>query len=841
MDSRVFDLKELEESLYEMPINSVIANKVLSDYRIAPDNESYADLCSLIQSSLDNVNPGNFQGVIEDMRKHNGIYKPRKESVYAPIPEVITPIACSYTGEFDMISSCFEGESFFDPTFKGSEKRNASLLCQEITLDPVVLAQVKGARKERFFRNMKAAINTSDHPVVLSLGGSHPAAVVHSVIKTGIATYTKIRELVLVVPTKETGALEAAALATQHGINVSFLACDTVEESCRLLCNYSSLYCDDFVANHIAAVPFSDGVREWNANLPPDMYNEMYRSVGLPFNLHSLPSKFDVILYSGSFCNHVYRAFPEHVSALLTQFGSCIVSTPNPAIYSDKIYAANAGYVCLGQGSYVNGSKTWICVDQLSSRTFRDIHVDWGEVANKCAKNFVSVNVQRGKNVMPPYPGYIDISSQRNSAFDVVRCEGPDMVVIFTKFVVPTIQYANPTYLYGNYSEWAPSRLVPGVHNQPVYCSFQDMRHLLCDMNGVYTAPKLLADDSKRSVKCFLYIFSTAYILVKEGKMAGFTFKGVEGSVDTDGFNQHGKVSPMYVIQCEYIYEGGNEIFYGERPRAADDPKHFDALVMVDVIFGHSNFPRSLYNFSTACFESRLCLLHYLGDMLKLPVQNYSLGTSLISCEGLVIQPRLAPLHVVSTSGEKLKSASTCIKIKSTDSGFVPMVDFSVDVYQDIGKEYLHSLQEFELSPIPNSSTWTLVHKGAKEDSKSSSIGRVPNDVATIDDFIKVCSFFYECQNDNEDNGKKQKITKRQRTIGYKLFSNMAFLQVSYGRWQRRINSYAEYREHCANLPAPHEVGRHDSCWCCEMYRHERKMCADYPADYSTLLDLKVR
>jgi hypothetical protein len=222
---------------------------------------------------------------------------------------------------------------------------------------------------------------------------------------------------------------------------------------------------------------------------------------------------------------------------------------------------------------------------------------------------------------------------------------------------------------------------------------------------------------------------------------------------------------------------------------------------------------------------------------MGLPVQDYLIQKDLnFSKEGLVFQPRLAPLSVVSTAKNILRSGSCSIKVAEFDAAegervvLVDSLDFSVDAYHDEGVgTYLHRLVELRLSVAKqvanaeaNATNSKIGIVGYKTTSMKSSINSIPPDVALLSDLEKISRLARQPLAPQKNARKK---TLGQETYAWRHFGAMARILYIAGKWSGMPGSVNDMQRICnKSVDGPHQVGENSICEGCDMYCEYKRL-----------------
>jgi hypothetical protein len=766
---------------FELATDATIVKRALNDFRI-PEGDDYNMIFNHITSSLSVMNAGNFNGLINTISQMNYSTRPMREVKYAEPPSTVTAISSFYTGGFDFLTAVQDSdEKVFDIENYDVPFMNKTLSKVQASSDPKTTRMINGARRERSFRNVSSAIT------VLGMRGkiemldisfhAKPVVAIQRLEKFGISTYGNVDTLYVVVPKKSDHATEAFVFQAQNipEVIVKFFYCDSIEEFYKL---HSLAMCDDETLLH-----------------PPHVTEEEERMLEF---LRLWPPSFSLTVdYGDSLHAYTSRNFAYDLSRTTSPYGCFILTAPNPALYTDPIYAASAGFVYLGAGSSNEHSETHVIFDRYSNRVFRDPKINWGNFVSTMAEYYMAVNFQRGSNISLPFPLFASVKNlNRYDDLQTIKYEGCYVTMVGWHFEVLKISPVNVPQLFAKENELKAHFKLPS-HNKPEFTSLTDLRHNICDSGGLYFAPKIDGE------KCQLLVYDAVgvYVLVFKGSKR---YVKADYCTFPDPFRKIGKVSPTYIIQCEYVFEEG-----------------IHTLICIDILKGTSIrsmtklIGNSLFDIADSCFESRYSALKDLSTRLGLPMQYYvpnSLDVIASSVEGFVIQPKLAPVNIVNMKKDPIRSASSAVKILSLDddesskgAAFLDSIDFSIDAYTELGTElFMHRLVELRIVRT-NATTATLSIVGIKKTSTSSSISKVPNDVALFSDL--------------------ESMNKIEQTYANPISSSFAWAHfaavstVKYitGVWKLNPPTLASLKRSCTR--SEHKPGDRAECHSCELVR----------------------
>jgi hypothetical protein len=801
-----------------------IVHKALNDYRMgAPGDANHEVLAACLGDILSTVASKQFADTIGVLKAHNvGVKRYKTEVVVQDSPVSLTPIASHFLNGLELVSKVSRNApSMFDISDSDYRMIHKDLSQVQAAVDDTMVRNVNGARRERAFKNVKLAIDT------LGLRGkidvldfsfnSKSWTAVQRVMKMGRSVYDRINSLTVLLqpgvqispfPKSLDGSLDCFKNIT---FDVHYVSVSNIGEFAMKL-----------VEHNAEAVRLRTAAEAESGLLVEDFLRDHFDQV-----YSRIPSVFALIVTYGDHMNNFDAAtFPTFMDYVLDPQGCFVINSMNPAIYTDPMYAINAGFYNLGPANPYKGKKTEIVLDTLTNCVYRDVIHDWGEFAAACSRSGVAINVQRGANIAPPFPSYAAPNTTHLSEFGVIKHEGSSMVVVGWRYEIPILEPISIVGLLGKKVKKASVPFKAPTHNKPEYASLADLRHIICDSAGVYAAPKL------DGVKCLLYVYANKYILVSKNNMTGYIVERKANYPSTD--NVLAEIpclthKPLYVIQCEHVPDG-----YANHFGKLGD------LVAIDILDARSTKPvdsrysNSYFRFKDACFESRYNLLKSVCAQLHLPVQDYKLSRDLnFSKEGLVFQPRLAPLNVVSFSKNTLRSGSCAIKMAILESSEEPNVvelvdslDYSIDAYHDDGiGNYVHRLVELRSSysnePVQSVVQAKLDIVGYKVTSDVSSIGLIPPDVALLSDLEKLRRLAAS------PTGKKNPVNANlSKTFAWRHFLAIANLLYITGAWNGIPASVNDMKRMCLEDTenGPHAPGAYFYCDGCAMHDHYQRL-----------------
>ncbi|MCW4016693.1 MAG: hypothetical protein NWF06_10020, partial [Candidatus Bathyarchaeota archaeon] len=680
--------------------------------------------------------------LIKELKSYDAVPKFFSSELHATaVPEKVTPVPIYFHGGFDLVTSAFEGSGnvLFPCTPADVEDITTKLTDIPRVLDDANINQIKGARRERLFRNVESAILSYGHLRkinICDISDVNPNVTCRRILKTG-SGISQIKDITIVLSNRNAHhRLEAPILEKlkEFNIKISLIREESID---AFLSHYVTLKHPEAWLPHVTNYPdleliYPIGVTQEAKEM---LQFQEKMSILLPW-LQSYDDKryknFDLVISYENFVNSCdLDKFNVFVDSCLALDGCFIVTATNPSVYTDPVYAAQSGFVPLGSGTDFRGRETSVVFDNVTNQIFSDVAwsaTNW--VADLGANGFL-VNVQHGSNIQMPFPRFrADGINNPYNDFAAIKASSPFSVYVGWRHEIQAFSKIDGSLLFGAKSKLSRNQINLDLprphHNKPEFMTVDDYKHIFLTREHVYFAPKM------DGVNALLYVFDDAVILQYPNmECSYYTFTG-KRMRDVPNFGHYAKLTPLAVLQCEYLATGGPLI-------SEHGSERYSELVLVDVVFAMSKIGGRFnwFNVSMSCFESRLSILKRFGSYFGIPLQKYS-DVPYASEEGIICQPSLAPLVIVTAKNVKIKSTSTTVKGNVIGEDIFDRINGSVPVFYatEMGDKFRKCLVEIDLCHI--SDVCVKMQIVGYKHSFNSSMFRVPDSPFKMSDVANI-------------------------------------------------------------------------------------------------------